>query len=466
MLLSNLLRDVGIECDVYKEIRQVTNDIVKVDEYTLFVAMHGSKFDSHVYLEKASSLGAFTISNYGMGGDIEVSNTVAIYSPLILSLHGNPQRSMTFIGITGTNGKSSVGYAVYKGLLQLGYTTCFCSTDGIYWGEDIWPTSTTTPSVEYLVEILEYCNKNSISHIVMEVSSHALAQYRLLGILFDVFVYTNLGHDHLDYHESFMQYYEAKKKGILYCKDNGVVVLSQDPLIQDLASYIPLSYIWMGRGAYTYLFEWKENGVLLRFREREFLLPLFCEFQVHNLMMAVAVLLQFDGEERVFEVLKEDLCLPGRMECVYEGEFRVFVDYAHTVEAYETLGKDLMRFAGEKWIVFGLGGERDVSKRDKIGEIVEKYFDFVVITSDNPRGENPATICDMIASGMVNLPKIIINRAEAINYAISNVSKHGIIIVAGKGNEAVMKFDGEWISFKDSDVIYQLLVKRGFIHAI
>lgn len=466
MLLSNLLKGVGIEFDSDKEISCVTNDILKVDEFTAFVAMQGSRFDSHVYLEDASSLGAFTISNYGMGGDIEVSNTLTIYSPLVLELHGNPQHNLKFVGITGTNGKSSVGYAIYKGLLKIGFLSCFCSTDGIYFVDDIWPTKTTTPSIEYLVEILEYCVSNSITHIVMEVSSHALAQYRLFGIEFDVFVYTNIGHDHLDYHQSFMDYYEAKKKGLFYCKEDGMVVLSNHYLMKELVPYIPTSYVIVGEGKYRYSFEWNEDGVTLFFKDCEFKLPLFCEFQVHNVMMAIVVLLQFVEEIKLSEVIDGELILPGRMECIYDGEFKVFVDYAHTLEAYETLGKDLLRYSGEKWIVFGLGGERDVFKRAKIGTVVENYFDCAVLTSDNPRKENPLDICNEIVSGMRNQPKIIINREDAINYAMSNVTNHGIIIVAGKGNEAVMKIGSKQISFRDRDVIYQLLVKRGFIHAI
>lgn len=466
MKLNDILKVIGIEGKDSREILNVTCDSEKVDSQSIFVAIQGVRFDSHIYLEKATSLGGFTISNYGMGGDIEVANTQEIYAPLVLALKGNLQTMFTFVGITGTNGKSSVGYAVYTGLLALGHAACFVSTDGIFLKDMCIETHTTTPSIDELVVVLETCKEESITHIVMEVSSHSLAQYRLNGILFDVFVYTNLGHDHLDYHGSFMDYFEAKKKGVFYVKDMGKVLLSLDPLLQLLIPFIPVSYSIVGEGDYEYSYEWKEDGVSLLFRNQTYSLPLYCDFQVVNLMLAVGVLLQLECEERVLSILGECSTMPGRMECVYQGEFTVFVDYAHTVEAYLTLGKHLSRYRDEKWIVFGLGGDRDQVKRPWIGSIVDEYFDHIVLTSDNPRGEDVLEICNMIKQGIEKECVIILNREDAINYALLNVSKHGIIVVAGKGNESFMKCGSEIVAFKDSEVIYRSLVKRGFIHAI
>lgn len=466
MKLKELLNSVALACDEDREIHFVSNNIEKCDAQTLFVAIHGSMFDSHIYTKVAQSKGAYTMSNYGMGGDIEVVDTRKYYGRLILGLQGNPQDFLTFIGVSGTNGKSSVGYTIFQGLEEMGMRTCFCSTDGIYLAKQILTTKNTTPSIEELCDVFKMCGEEGITHIVMEVSSHALSQYRINGIQFDTFVYTNLGHDHLDYHASFMDYRDAKEKGGDYIKEDGLAVLSLDPMILSMASYLRVPFICVGEGEYRYSYKWLEEGCSLLFREKEFLLPFCCDFQVSNWMLSMAVLLRYGQQESVFRVLEKGRMMPGRMECIYKGKFRIYVDYAHSVEAYEALGKSMRRFEGEKWIVFGLGGQRDKEKRAIIGKVVEQYFDKIVVTSDNSRNENPAVICQMIVEGMKKIPTILLNREEAIDYAISNIAEHGIIIVAGKGNETVIKVQDEMVSFQDAKVIRQLLVKRGFINVI
>lgn len=465
-VIRELLEEVGLAYESEKEIDKVVCNIEECTKDSLFIAICGTHFDSHVHLGRAKELNAMTMSDYGQGGDIEVANTKEYYAPLVLAMCGNPQNFLTLIGVSGTNGKSSVSYAIYHGLQALGYEACLCSTDGFFFSNEIMSNSQTTPSIERLSEVLMNCVERGIHYFVMEVSSHALAQGRIYGFKFDTFVYTNLGHDHLDYHASFMNYRDAKEKGMRYLREGGFVVLTQDEMIQSMVHSIAVPYICLGEGAYMYEFEWETMGCCVKFRGNEFHLPFSCDFQVTNLLLAACVLLRYGEEKRVLEWIKQGIKMPGRMERVYEGEFQIYVDYAHSVEAFEAVGRNVGRNSNEKWIVFGLGGERDTSKRAVIGRLMEEYFDYIVLTTDNSRGENPLAICNEIALEMKDKPMIILNRKDAIEYAISNISKHGIIVVAGKGNEAMMKVADELIPFKDSDVIRQILVKRGFFYAI
>lgn len=465
MKLNELLTRIGIMSSDQREIDRITRNIEECDEKSVFVAIQGTHFDTHVYIEEARGMGAYVISNLVMGGDSEVVDTRKIYGILCLALHGNAHQFLTIIGVSGTNGKSSVSHAIYQGLSVTGTKCCLCSTDGIYTEDQILTTYNTTPSIDILSDILQECIKRKITHVIMEVSSHSLAQYRISGLQFDCLVYTNLGHDHLDYHPSFMAYKDAKEMGKGYLKEDGFIVLSQDPLIQMMRTSMYLC-IDCGKGEYSYSYEWNENGCVLYYQQQEFELPIYFDFEVDNLMLAITALSMFIPKKEIYQYLDLYRPLSGRGEIIYNKEYTIIVDYAHTLEAYEALGRNVERLGRESWIVFGLGGERDISKRAMIGRSVSEYFDHIVLTSDNPRGEDPYRICQMIASGSEKATEIIIERAEAIEYAILNAMKHDIIIVAGKGNEDKIFVGSESIYFKDKDVILQLLVKRGLLYDI
>ncbi|MBR3693732.1 MAG: hypothetical protein IKL88_04320, partial [Erysipelotrichales bacterium] len=317
-----------------------------------------------------------------------------------------------------------------------------------------------TPSIDILADLLQECIRRKITHVIMEVSSHSLAQYRISGLTFDHLVYTNLGHDHLDYHLSYMAYKDAKESGIRYLKKHGSIILSQDPLIQMMKTSEYLC-IECGKGEYAYSYDWNEQGCMLHYQEKDFILPIHFDFEVENLMLSITTLSQYISNSHIYYFLEQYRPLRGRMEMVYNKEYTIYVDYAHTLEAYEALGRNIARLHRESWIVFGLGGERDTMKRKLIGESVSKYFDHIILTSDNPRGEDPYVICEMIAKGSTKPTEIMIERAEAIKYAILNAKKHDIIIVAGKGNEDKIFVGSECLYFKDRDVILELLVKRG-----
>jgi len=341
-------------------------------------------------------------------------------------------------------------------------------------GERRLPARETTPGVIRLHRYLAEMVKNNLTHAVMEVSSHALDQGRVEEIFFQVAVFTNLSRDHLDYHPDMEAYFQAKRKLFKrYLVPQGKAVVNvSDPWGQRLASELGAQAIRVGEGAplcgSVALRGTEGYRFVLEYQGQKYSLPtrLYGDFQLDNLLLTVAVglALGFSFEE-VASALIGISAPPGRLELVscWRGGL-VFVDYAHTPEALDGALKSLRPLVQNRLLcVFGCGGERDPGKRPLMGEVAARLSDLVILTSDNPRGEDPEAIVAQIKSGFPphKTPRVILERREAIHTALRTLAPGDVLLIAGKGHEDYQEIAGTRQPFSDQAVVREFVLTEG-----
>lgn len=466
MKLNKLLENVGIKTTIKKNIKRITSNINYVDEESIFIPYKGSKFNSYEYVEKALALGAIVIGDYYYEHDnyFSVFDNVQIAGTLTQALYAFPSNRCKVIGVSGTNGKSSTAYFIKCMLRKASANVLLIGTDGIFYNEDYISENQTTPSYEVLGKLFSKFD-GQCEYIVMEVSSHALVQKRISGISFDMIIYTNIGHDHLDYHSSFFAYKSIKLELIHYLKSNGVVLLNCDDIhLKTYLDFINHQVLTFGEdGDYQVNeIEYLNNKLSFKINNQPYSFKMMGLYNAYNLCAAYACVDFF--HKQASELILSIKGNKGRMEVVYDQDILVIVDYAHTLEAFIQLGINARTLKqqrnGEIWIVFGLGGNRDCIKRPKIGAAVT-CFDHIIITSDNNRYESFDNISKDIIKGIKSSSyKRIENRSEAIKYALLNAHDNDIIIIAGKGYEAYQQIRGQKIPYSDYEEIEKYLKER------
>lgn len=481
--IYELLRRAGLKQiigETNKRISYITDNSKQVKPNSMFVAIKGTQFDGHKFIQDAIKNGATAIvceelpeNIYENITYIQVINSRIALGQIISEFYDNPARQFKSVAVTGTNGKTTTATWIYKMLTFLRKKPVLFSTVNNIIIDEVLPTTHTTPPVIELHKLLHYAQQKGAEYLSMEVSSHALTQYRVEGINFDVSVFTNLSHDHLDYHKTFIQYRNAKKilfdrytksYALINKDDKNAYYLTQntDAEIITYALKSPADYkakiLQEDLFGITILLEHEGHSVELSY-------PFIGTYNIYNVLAVIGALhlLRFNYEEilRVSTLLKPPT---GRMETFkLPNNAIAIVDYAHTPDALKnvllTLRKlpDLNRII----LVIGAGGNRDKEKRPVMGKIASSLADLVIITSDNPRDEDPQTIANQIYNGVIPEKRkntlTILDREQAIKTAMNLSEPKDAILIAGKGHEQYQEIKGVKYPFSDQKIILKLI---------
>lgn len=448
------------------DVMGITDNSKKVKDGFVFVDTHNNP----QYVADAVKNGAVALvteNKANFKNEIIVKNTVSAYAEMSAKWFSCPANDLTLIGVTGTNGKTTVTYLLKDILEKAGKKVGVVGTiQNVIDGEAV-PALNTTPDAFELNRLLSLMRENGCQYAVIEVSSHALSLGRVEGLHFDTAVFTNLTQDHLDYHENMESYYAAKRKLFSMC-DNAVINIDNDygkrlfgEIVCKKASISAESdadYISKS----VNLLKNSVEYVLLTDTITPISVKIPGKFTVYNSLCAIAAadFLKIDRSITV-KALSEFTGVKGRAEVLPDTkDFTVIIDYAHTPDGLKNILKTFKDCPKNRLILlFGCGGDRDKTKRPLMGEIASIYADYVIVTSDNPRTEDPKAIISDILKGISNLKpcKIIENRADAIKFALSIAQKDDIIVLAGKGHETYQIIGKEKIHFDEREVVAEYL---------
>lgn len=492
MRLSDLLTGVDFQYQQGSDdvnISMLHYDSRKILPGGLFLCLPGQLTDGHVFIEQAVKNGAVAVVvERGVPVQlgitcVKTTNARKTMARIAANFYDHPSTQLRVVGITGTNGKTTVSHLIQIILEEYGAKTGILGT--LYARIDKWQKEYghTTPESVEVQEFLDMVRQMSGQWAIMEVSSHALEQFRVEEIDFNVAVFTNLTQDHLDYHGTMEEYARAKSKLFsmipavpgYFCIING-----DDPSCSLFTSVCSASYYTYGINneadvrAVDVDTSLKGTRFMVKTAHKSFPIEmsLIGTFSVYNALAAIAFAL---AQEIPVEVIQKALHkvwgVPGRFEQVETGgDFTVIVDYAHTPDGLENILKTSRELAENRLIVvFGCGGDRDRSKRPLMGGIAGKYSDYCIVTSDNPRNEDPQKIISDIIPGLETVPGsqyvVIPDRREAIRHAIQMACPHDLVIIAGKGHENYQLIKGEKLKFDDRQVAREMLKEKSN-HAI
>ncbi|RTZ50241.1 UDP-N-acetylmuramoyl-L-alanyl-D-glutamate--2,6-diaminopimelate ligase [Chryseobacterium arthrosphaerae] len=475
--LVNRIPVVEIHGDNNREVSELVFDSRKVTENSLYIAIRGTVVDGHSFIASSIEKGATTIVCEEFPETlaenvtyIKVKDSAKALGHLASNFYGNPSRKLKLIGVTGTNGKTSVSTLLFDVFRNLGYDSALLSTVEIRIGEEIIPATHTTPDVITINKILAEAVEKGCEFAFMEVSSHGIAQNRIEGLHFKVAGFTNLTHDHLDYHKTFEEYLKTKKRFFDELEDTAIAITNVDDkngnvMLQNTKAKKKSYALKTMADYHGKLLEVDFNGMLLNFNGKEFWTTLTGKFNVYNLLLVfgIAAELGFEQDE-ILQAVSKLKRVNGRFETFKsDGGIFFIVDYAHTPDALENILDSIndIRTKNERLItVFGCGGDRDHSKRPEMGNIATKKSTLAIITSDNPRTEDPGQIIKEIEAGVEpqNFSKYtsIPDRKEAIKMAIRFAEPKDIVLVAGKGHETYQEINGVKHHFDDKEVINEL----------
>ncbi len=473
--LSQLvLEDMQLIGNGDTEITAVEYDSRKVCKGALFFCISGFKTDGHLYAPAAAAAGAAALMvTHKLDIDLPqiiVDDPRTAMALISREFYGRPDERLKMVGITGTNGKTTTTYMIKSVLEHAGKKTGLIGTIVNMIGQQELPTERTTPESPDLFALLKRMADEGCAALVMEVSSHSLALGRVSGINFDVGVFTNLTQDHLDFHETFDNYRAAKKR--LFYASKNAAINADDAVAEYMMDGIEIGWRTYGIKERADVFakniEITPRGVTYDLCFGTAMLPLAIRipgiFSVYNsLSAATACLLLGEKLETIKTGLEAMPSVAGRFEVLDTGDkpFTIILDYAHTPDSLENTLKTVGTFARGRIVpVFGCGGDRDRGKRPIMGEIAGTLSTFAIITSDNPRTEDPYEIIRAVEDGMkrTKCPYICIeNRREAIRYALDNAQVGDVIVLAGKGHETYQEIDGVKYPFDEKVVVSELL---------
>ena len=477
MVINELFKDVE-----YKILQKVSDEINgedlefdsrKIKQGDVFIALEGSIVDGHTFISKAIENGAKTILVEKDVDKVEGMNYFLVdglrekMGIIASNFYGYPQNQLKIVGVTGTNGKTTTTYILEsilgeKNVARIG-------TVEYKIGDEIIPAPNTTPSSLEIIKICKKALEKNIKYLIMEVSSHGLDIGRVNMLRFEAGIFTNLTLDHLDYHKTMENYYLAKRKLFDLVKDkkNSIINIDDEYGKKYLEYTNGISY---GIGQGDIQGEIKQitregQEVTIKIFEKEYKinLRLLGRYNLSNLLGAIGAVKTLGlSDEEIISKIPLIHGAPGRFEPVkIDRDFTVIVDYAHTGDALENILKSINEFKANRVItVFGCGGDRDKTKRPIMGGIAEKYSDIVIVTSDNPRTEDPEEIIKDIVVGLTKENHIIeIHREKAIEKAISLAEKNDIILIAGKGHENYQVIGREKIHFDDKEEVIKAIKK-------
>jgi len=513
MQLSQVLKGVeilgwaGSGSFVRNNVLSICYDSNKCEEESLFVAIAGIKTDGHLFIENAIKNGArFVVHERDFTPPagitaIRVKDSRRALGQIGFNFFGDPSSSLCLIAVVGTNGKTTTTYLLEAILQSAGYSVGVLGTVNYRYGKTVVPAPNTTPESFEMQRILREMADNGVTHCIAEVSSHAIDLHRVDDCAFDMGIFTNLTQDHLDYHKTMENYFHAKQRFFSEVLPAGtknrpgaMIINGDDPwgqrIIREARGKCTTYGIDLACDITAKTARFSLDGITAKIvsknGEIDIVAPLMGRFNLYNILAAVASSLELGIPA---EAIQKGLALlpqvPGRLEKVsLSGQPSVFVDYAHTDDALKRVLENLAAFRRGKIItVFGCGGDRDRGKRPLMGEAAARYSDLTIVTSDNPRGEDPAEIIKDIEKGIA-LPKMefaadnfVSNRAsfrnsreksyivmpdrrEAILAAIALAEEEDIVLIAGKGHEDYQIIGGKRFPFDDRVVARKALASR------
>jgi UDP-N-acetylmuramoyl-L-alanyl-D-glutamate--2,6-diaminopimelate ligase len=475
ILKGIIVREVTGSVDI--PIREITFDSRKADTDTLFVAIKGSQTDGHLYIGQAISNGARAVICQQPPPDAPAGVTMIITEDTAKALgtvarnfYDDPSGKIILVGVTGTNGKTTIATLLYDLFTKLGFRSGLISTVNNRIINDTRPATHTTPDTLSIHALIREMTDKGCDYCFMEVSSHAIHQQRIAGLTFSGALFTNITHDHLDYHKTFQEYVKAKKRFFDQLPPDGFALVNKDDrngqvMIQNCEAKIH-TYALRSMADFTCrILEQHRDGTLISIDNRELWTHLIGEFNMYNLLCVYSCALILGlPKNKVPEALSELRPVKGRMDTIITGKgVTAIVDYAHTPDALSKVLQTLQTVGNKKAsliTVVGAGGNRDRSKRPLMAKIACDYSDKVILTSDNPRSENPEDIIrDMLDGADEAMKKktvTIINREEAIKSALFMAREGDIVLVAGKGHENYQEIAGVRHHFDDKEVIARL----------
>ena len=483
ILLKDILYKVTLESvtgNPAVPVNAIHFDSRKVSLNDVFVAIRGTQSDGHDYIEKAEAQGAIAIVCEQMPAKfvngityVQTSDTAHALALMASNFYENPSENLKLVGITGTNGKTTIASLLHQLFTKAGFKAGLLSTVKILVGDEVFPATHTTPDSLTINQYLAKMNEAGVEYCFMEVSSHGIHQKRTEGLHFEGGIFTNLSHDHLDYHDTFAEYRDVKKSffdnlpktafALTNGDDrNGQVMLQNTQAKKD-------TYALKSFAEYrAQILENQLTGLLLKVNDQEVWVKLIGSFNAYNVLAiyAAAELLGLTQLEAL-QYLSELTSVSGRFQYLISSKkITAIVDYAHTPDALKNVLETIndIRTKNEELItVVGCGGDRDRTKRPKMGKIAAALSTKVIFTSDNPRSEDPEAIIEEIEKGVEPLDYkktlSVTSRKQAIKTACQMASENDIILIAGKGHETYQEVKGERTDFDDFKIVKELLTE-------
>ena len=463
-------------------INTIDFDSRKIGSNDLFIAIRGTQSNGHDFINKAIQQGATAVVCDTFPAEIaegityiQVKDTNKALAFIAANFYGNPSHSLKLVGITGTNGKTTIASLLYQLFQKAGHKVGLLSTVKIMVADTEYKATHTTPDSITINKYLREMVDNGVTHCFMEVSSHGIHQQRTEALQFEGGVFTNLSHDHLDYHPTFSEYRDVKKSFFDHLPKSAFALVNIDDkngtvMLQNTTAR-KLTYALKSYANYrAQILESQMSGLLMKINENEVWVRLIGTFNAYNLLAiyGTAVELGLDSFD-VLRLLSELESVSGRFQYIVSNEkITAIVDYAHTPDALENVLKTIndIRTKNEQLItIVGCGGDRDKTKRPMMANIATTLSDKVIITSDNPRTEDPETIITEMEKGVEpqNFKKAvsITDRKQAIKTACQLAQPNDIILIAGKGHETYQEINGVRHDFDDMQIVKELLIQLG-----
>jgi len=448
----------------------IKTDSRKVVNGDTFVAIKGNTVDGHDFIEQAIENGACKIicekGNYGVE-TIVVENTEEYLKEYLVSNYSNEFNDLRFVGVTGTNGKTTTCFLTYQMLNKLGIKSCYIGTIGCYYDDKKIELSNTTPDILELYNLILNAKENDCKVIVMEVSSHSIAMERIKGLSYDVCAFTNLTQDHLDYHGTMDNYCNTKVEIISYLKENGKIIVNSD--VPYYEKFICDKSLTLGENGKDYKildYNLSNTYTNIKFNSNgnnyEVRTNLIGKFNVYNYLTSLAIINNLGIDiNNVIEVTDDIVAPDGRAEIIKVGSSIAVVDYAHTPDAVSKIVTSFREVTKGKIItIVGCGGDRDPKKRPIMGNIASENSDFVIFTNDNPRTEDEKEIMKDILVGVKTDNYIVIHdRREAIRKGLEMLNDNDSLLILGKGHEDYQIIGREKTHLSDKEEVLKFVNK-------
>ena len=479
--LKNILEGLAYKQvigDIEVDFNEINFDSRSVSKGDLFVALNGVELDGHRFIDAAINSGAVVIvcevvpEIYSGITYVLVEDSALALSILAANFYDRPSFKLKVIGITGTNGKTTIASQLFELANSLGYASGLLSTIAIRIGAEVYPATHTTPDSIQINKYMDLMWRSGVEYCFMEVSSHGIDQQRIAGINFTGAVFTNLTHDHLDYHKTFSEYRDVKKRLFDSLPKNAFALVNSDDknglfMLQNSRAN-KRTYAFKGIADYQgKILENSLSGLHFRINKEEIYAKMLGVFNAYNLTALYGVSQELGWDKTaVLTALSLLEGAQGRFQYeISKSGIYVIVDYAHTPDALKNVLSTIRDFngLGKVLTVVGCGGDRDKAKRPKMAEIAALLSDFVILTSDNPRSEDPDQIIRDMEEGLTpdNRSKTISisNRHQALKLACQQANANDVVLVAGKGHETYQEIRGVRHDFDDRSVVNEILIE-------
>ena len=435
-----------------------------------FVALKGSVVDGHNFIDQAIKNGAakVVVSNnkqYSVE-TINVKDTNKYLNDYLVNNYAQSFRDLKFIGITGTNGKTTTGFMTYQLLKKVKVNVAYIGTIGFFYNDNFEKTLNTTPDILAIYNMILKAKKNGCNVIILEASSIGIVEGRINGIEFDATVFTNLTHDHLDYHKNMHDYLNAKLLLFKKLKKDGLAITNVDD---------KYGHYFKGPQTLTYGFNDSDiqcinhdetySNFTYRYREKTYQIssPLFGKYNVSNVLASIGILIKLGINLEMISKYYPSLSIPtGRINTINYKTNKIIIDYAHTPDGIKQVLSSAVHLSnGKTYVVFGCPGNRDRAKRPMMGKIVNKYADYFIITDDDPHYEDEMRIVNDITKNLISEKyEVIIDRKKAIAKALSLLKENDILLILGKGHEDAIIIKDKKVPHNDLDYVNKLITEE------